>query len=110
MRFTSTLLTALVAILPLSSVVAAPAPILEVQRFSGETRPGSFIVTLKKEVDKSVWLARRPNFASRDFNSTFINGFASILDEDALQELRANPDIESIAEDGIMRTMVTVTQ
>ena len=110
MRFSSTFLTALVAFLP--SALAAPTPIsaLEVQSFSGETRPGSFIVTLKSEVNKTTWLAKRPNFATADFDSEFLNSFATNLDEDGLQALRENSDIESIAEDGIMYTMETVTQ
>ena len=110
MRFTSTLLTAFVAILPFSSVFAAPASILEVQRFSGEKRAGNFIVTFKKNVDKSAWLSQHPDTASHEFASSFLHGFSGKLDEQTLQELRANPDVESIAEDGIMHTMATTTQ
>jgi cerevisin len=111
MRFTSTILTALIAIIPFSSVTAAPSPMHEVQRFSGTSRPGSFIVTLKSDVDKSAWLSKRPYVnTSWDFDSEFMNGFSSKLDEETLQQLRADPTIESIAEDGVMRTMALVTQ
>lgn len=110
MRFSVTLLTALVAVLPFSSVLAAPAPLLDVHAFRGEKHTGSYIVTLKKNVNKKSWLSKRPNLAKQEYDSAFINGFAGSLDEDVLNELRANPDVESIAEDGIMHTMATVTQ
>ena len=83
---------------------------LEVQRFSGEKRAGSFIVTFKQGADKKAWLSKRPDVATHDFDAKFLNGFAGRLDDETLRELRANPDVESIAEDGVMHTMATVTQ
>ena len=116
MRFPSTLLKALVALLPLAlTAFATLEPTVEVQRFMGERRVGNYIVTFKEGVDKSVWQERlsfRAATANRrhEYDSDFFNGFAGELDDDTLEELRRNPDVEAIYEDGIMQTMETMGQ
>jgi cerevisin len=109
MRFPA-ILTAFVAILPLSGVIAVPSTMLEVQRHVGEKREGSFIVTFKNGVDKSSWVSKLPGVVTHDFDAKFMNGFSGKLDDATLNELRMNPDVESIAEDGIMHTMAITTQ
>ena len=81
----------------------------------GERRVGNYIVTFKEGVDKSVWQERlsfRAATANRrhEYDSDFLNGFAGELDDDTLEELRRNPDVEAIYEDGIMHTMETMEQ
>lgn len=97
MRFTT--LSLLVA-----SAVAAPTAIHTVETFAGETT-GRFLVTLKPGVSKASLLNHVNVTVTHDWD--LINGFAGHLDDDALNALRANPDVQSIAEDGIMHTMTT---
>ena len=116
MRFPSTLLKALIALLLLAvTAFATLEPTVEVQCFMGESRVGNYIVTFKRGVDKSIWQERlsfRAATANRrhGYDSDFLNGFAGELDDDTLEELRRNPDVEGIYEDGIMHTMEAIEQ
>ena len=126
MRFASSVLAALVALLPFASTVsAAPAPMVEVQRFAGVKRTGNYIVTFKKGVDRTASVSTQVVASASDsrllfkqgvdsprheYDSEFLNGFAAKLSDEELEELRRNPDVEEIFEDGIMHTMETVTQ
>ncbi|KAH8111587.1 serine protease [Phellopilus nigrolimitatus] len=87
-----------------------------VQTYSGPKNEGSFIVKLKAGVDKVAhlrWLNTRPSgveITHGSWNSTFFHGFAGKFDADTIDALRANTDVESIHEDGIMSIESTVTQ
>lgn len=93
-------------VLFVASALAAPAAIHTVETFSGETT-GRFLVTLKPGVSKASLLSQIKHNATITHDWELINGFAGHLDDDTLNVLRANPDVQSIAEDGIMHTMTT---
>ncbi|KAJ3576376.1 hypothetical protein NP233_g467 [Leucocoprinus birnbaumii] len=88
--------------------LSAPTALHTVETFDGETT-GRHIVTLKEGVSKASLIAQIKQNATITHEFDIINGFAGHLDEDTLNALRANPDVELIAEDGIMHTMVTQT-
>ncbi|KAJ7292968.1 serine protease [Mycena rebaudengoi] len=97
------LLTVLALIVP---ALAAVTPALKtVTRVSGAKKEGSYIVTFK---DGTVRAAAFNEAVTYSYTPLF-NGFAANLDTDALNALRADPDVESIEEDGIMHTFVTQT-
>lgn len=87
----------------------APAVVHPIETFGGETT-SRFLVTLKPNVRKAGVINQiKPNSTiTNDWD--IINGFAGYLDEDTVNALRANPDVGSVAEDGIMYTMSTVIQ
>ncbi|KAF8167100.1 serine protease [Crassisporium funariophilum] len=91
-----------------ATALAAVTPLHAIEKFSGETT-GKYIVTLKKGVSKANVLSKIKNTGSVTHDWENFNGFAGDLDTDALNALRASPDVEFIAEDGIMHTMVTQT-
>lgn len=100
MRFT-TAFTALAILL--TPILAAPSGSLHtVEKFQGETT-GRYIVTFKSGFDKS---SLRFAGITHEWDKV-INGIAGHFDETTLEALRANPNVESISEDGIMHTMTT---
>lgn len=101
LSFTSGILLALV-----TSAYASPAVIHTVETYAGETT-GRFLVTLKAGVTRSSFLQRLVQNATITHEWDLINGFAGHLDEDTLNALRANPDVQNIAEDGIMYPLIT---
>ncbi|KAF5387942.1 hypothetical protein D9615_000786 [Tricholomella constricta] len=104
MQFLTAVFAAVALAVP---ALAVPAPLLTVQKFNGETT-GRYIVKLKDGVSKaSVLGSAKLTKASHDW--TIFNGFASELSPEALDALRANPNVEYIEEDGIMSTFITQT-
>jgi len=102
-----------------SPIVAAPntrATKLDVQSFGGETT-GKYIVKLKGSSDKASVMGGFSSFSdstsaniTHEWKPKFFNGFAGEFDDAALDALRANSDVESIVEDGIMKAFATVEQ
>ncbi|KAI8995667.1 serine protease [Trametes punicea] len=96
-------------------VFAAPtAPLRSVERYAAETKPQSYTVKLKEGVAKAAhleWLAAHhgnsstvthPEWESNALREDTDVGVAGIFGTDALNALRASPDVEYIADDGIM--------
>ncbi|KAF9445349.1 peptidase 1 [Macrolepiota fuliginosa MF-IS2] len=93
----------------IASALAAPTTTLHtIETFDGE-KTGRFLVTLKPGVSKTSLVDQIKKNATVTHEWDLINGFAGNFDDNTLNTLRANPDVESIAEDGIMHTMVTQT-
>ncbi|KAG6908317.1 hypothetical protein DXG01_005293 [Tephrocybe rancida] len=103
MPFFTLILTAFALVAP---VLATPAPLRTVERFNGETT-GKFIVKLKEGVSKSDVLASLNVNVTHEWD--LIHGFAGELSDDAVNTLRASPDVEYITEDGIVHTFITQT-
>ncbi|SJL16584.1 related to Alkaline serine protease ver112 [Armillaria ostoyae] len=94
LSFFTTTLSLVAALAP--AVLGAPNIALrDVETFAGKVKPKGYIVTLKEGASKDV------------FNRTS-NGFGGVLHDNDLNGIRANPDVESIAQDGIVS--VTTTQ
>ena len=77
--------------------------------------PGRYIITLKAEVAFSAHISSaQASIASTTSNITheldIINGYAGEFSEDDLNDLRANPEIASIEQDGTVKTCSVVTQ
>ena len=77
--------------------------------------PGKYIITLKEGVSLAAHVSSvQAIIASTPSNITheleIINGYAGEFSEDDLNDLRANPEIDSIEEDGTAQTCVVVTQ
>ncbi|KAI0779994.1 serine protease [Fomes fomentarius] len=89
----------------------------EVERVAGKVKPSSYIVKLKSGVSKADQIAQLQSEHSAsaqithdDWAGDLLNGFAGTFGTDALNALRANPDVEAISEDGIVTIAATVTQ
>ncbi|KAM6490387.1 serine protease [Amanita muscaria] len=102
MHFNSAALALLALVVP---VLCIPTGLLTVESANGRTS-GKYIVTLKKGVNKADLFSQ-----AKTFNVThewdIINGFAGHCDDSTLDYLRAHSDVESIAEDGILRLYST---
>jgi len=77
--------------------------------------PGRYIITLKAEVTFDAHMSSaQASIASTTSNIThelgIINGYAGEFNDDDLNDLRANPEIASIEQDGICETCDVVTQ
>jgi len=71
--------------------------------------PGRYIITLKEEVSLAAHVSStQASIASTPSNIThelgIINGYAGEFSDDDLNDLRANPEIDSIEEDGTCQT------
>jgi len=106
MRFFS---AAFASLAILATVLGSPTALKTIERFEGTINPDSFIVTLKEGVDKAAFVKSLGLNTTHDWDSSLLHGFAGKFPEQALNRLRASPDVESISEDGIMHTMVTQT-
>lgn len=106
MRFYAVFAT-LAVLLAASSTFAAPSPLRDVERYAGATS-GKYLIKLKPGVSKRSWINRLKLNSAVDWD--VVNGFASNLDQNALNALRASDDVETIAEDGIMHTTAAVSQ
>ncbi|KAJ2924793.1 hypothetical protein H1R20_g12308, partial [Candolleomyces eurysporus] len=111
------LLPSLLLTLFISSVFSAPAGILtEVQRYTGNGKTsGRYLVMLKQGASRPN-IFRQLNVAANlpvqivsEWN-TVCNGFAAYLDPISLALLQTLPEVESIEEDGVVRTMDTAHQ
>ncbi|XP_006464047.1 serine proteinase 2 [Agaricus bisporus var. bisporus H97] len=91
-----------------ASALGAPTAIHSIETFDGETS-GKHIITLKQGVKKEDLFKNLKAKVSVSHEWEVINGFAAEFDEETLNELRANPNVESITEDGLMHTMSTQT-
>ena len=67
-----------------------------------EPIPGRYIVTLKAEVSLAAHVDSTPMDVTHEFD--LINSYAGEFDDDDLNNLRADPDVDSIEQDGIYRT------
>jgi cerevisin len=89
-----------------ASALGAPTALHAIETFDGETT-GKHIVTLKQGVNKDDLLKTLKAKVTVTHEWEVLNGFAAEFDDGTLEELRANPDVENIAEDGVMHTMTT---
>ncbi|KAG5652709.1 hypothetical protein H0H81_004022 [Sphagnurus paluster] len=104
MRFLTTLLALFLAVPTLS----APSPLLDVEQSAGPAVHGRYIVKLKNGASKAkIFKQLRNSNVTHDWN--VIHGFAGQLDEDAVDVLRASPDVDYIAQDAIMHTLELAT-
>ena len=96
-----------VAILALCTLPAfsAPSPLIKVRR-AEEPVAGRYIVTLKDGVNREAHVRARSTTHEWDI----INGFAGTFSEAEVEDLRSNPDVAFIEEDGLVRTQAIVTQ
>ncbi|KAG5640866.1 hypothetical protein DXG03_006770 [Asterophora parasitica] len=104
MQFFTAVLAAIALAAP---VFAGPAPLRTVEKFNGKTS-GKYIVKLKAGVAKSKVFGQLKN-SKVTHDWSVVHGFAGQLSEDAVNVLRASPDVEYIAEDGIVTTFATQT-
>ncbi|KAG5651221.1 hypothetical protein H0H81_009433 [Sphagnurus paluster] len=104
MRFFTAVFAAIALAAP---VFATPTTLRTVEKFNGKTS-GKYIVKLKEGVSKSKVFSQLKG-AKITHDWQVVHGFAGALDEEALNTLRASPDVEYIAEDGIVTTFVTQT-
>lgn len=122
MRFFSSVFTAIAIAAP---ALANPSPLRAVEKYDGKTS-GRFIIKLKNGTSKTtVTQQLKEDVITHDWQ--ILNGFAGVLtfdnillsstngcvfyvadlDTDAVNSLRASPDIELLSEDGIMHMMTT---
>ncbi|PBK68565.1 peptidase 1 [Armillaria solidipes] len=105
--FFATTLSLVAALAP--AVLGAPNIALrDVETFAGKVKPKGYIITLKEGASKDELLENLGSSVTAVFNRTS-NGFAGVLDDNDLNSIRANPDIESIAQDGIVSVTTTQT-
>ncbi|KAK7678555.1 hypothetical protein QCA50_018427 [Cerrena zonata] len=100
-----------------SPIFGAPTtPLISVSKYAGTVNKGSFIVKLKDNVSKDThldWLSQHVSadtITHRDWKTEVLHGFAGQFSDNVLNMLRANPDVESIEEDGIMSINAITTQ
>ncbi|KAK0202296.1 serine protease [Desarmillaria ectypa] len=106
LSFFTTTLSLVAALAP--TVLGAPHIALrDVETFAGKVKPKGYIVTLKEGASKDELLENLGSSVTAVFNRT-TNGFAGVLDDAALNSIRAHPDVETIAQDGIVS--ITTTQ
>jgi hypothetical protein len=110
MRFSLTFFTALALVVP--AFLAAPSPLIEVEKSAGEVIPGSYIVTLKSTVNKDAHLAwLKPHLATDSANDAsasrvthrydakgFIHAYAGKFSPETLAILRGSADVKAIEE------------
>ncbi|PBK68468.1 peptidase 1 [Armillaria solidipes] len=106
LSFTTTL--SLVAALAPAVLGAPNIALRDVETFVGKVKPKGYIVTLKEGVSKDELLENLGSSVTAVFNRTS-NGFPGVLDDNDLNSIRANPDVESIAQDGIVSVITTQT-
>lgn len=86
---------------------AAPSTLHTVQKYSGQVKANSYVITLKADVNKDELLASKPEIASYvthpEWDARLLNGFAGVFNAEQLNALRASEHVESIQEDGIYR-------
>ncbi|KAK0229692.1 serine protease [Armillaria nabsnona] len=107
LSFFTTTLSLVAALAP--AVLGAPNIALrDVETFAGKVKPKGYIVTLKEGASKDELLENLGSSITAVFNRTS-NGFAGVLNDNDLNNIRANPDVESIAQDGIVSVTSTQT-
>ncbi|KAI0801218.1 serine protease [Fomes fomentarius] len=101
----------------IAPVLGAPSAQLKtVEKFAGQTKPNSYIVKLKSGASKDSAIAslqtehgESAQITHSEWQGDVLHGFAGTFGKDALNALRANPDVESIVEDGIVSIFATQT-
>ena len=96
--------------------LAAPSPLLRISR-AATPSPGRYIVTLKQGEETTNTADNVKTFSSTVLSSSNIThqwesmgAFAGEISNDDLETLRADPRVEAIEEDGIMKAFANVTQ
>ncbi|KAG6828270.1 hypothetical protein H0H92_008577 [Tricholoma furcatifolium] len=108
MRLISTLFTLLALPLALPAI-ASPVSLIPIEKYQGDILQGSYIVTLRNDgVAPNTFLQTTNLTATHQW--TIINGFAGKFSNDQVEAFRAQPDVASIAEDGIMYASALTTQ
>ncbi|KAJ3492039.1 hypothetical protein NLI96_g318 [Meripilus lineatus] len=111
-----TLISATLALLVAPSIGVPSNTLVEVQKFDGKIKEGSYIVKLKDNVSKSShlgWLGKQlgsDKITHSNWEKGLLHGFAGKFSEKTLSVLRSSPDVEYIAEDGIVTAFSVVTQ
>ncbi|KAK0493677.1 serine protease [Armillaria luteobubalina] len=94
---------------PLTRAHSAPNIALrDLENFAGKVKPNGYIVTLKEGASKDELLENLGSSVTAVFNRTS-NSFAGVLNDNDLNSIRANPDVESIAQDSIVSVTTTQT-
>jgi len=99
-------LSALFATLVFAARVLGAPPLKDVER-SDDAIPGRYIVSLKPGVSRKAYADKLSLKPRASWDS--INGFVADLSADALEKLRASPDVASISEDGVVNAWATQT-
>lgn len=86
--------------------MAAPHGLISIQKYNGQTLPGSYIVKLKPGVDKDA-VVKQFGSSITHGEWSVLNAFAGKFGKEALLTLRGLGDVEAIAEDGLMRAAAT---
>lgn len=97
--------------------LAAPFPLLRISR-AATPPPGRYIVTLKQGEETTSTADDVKTFSSTVLSSSSnithqwesMGAFAGEISNDDLETLRADPRVEAIEEDGIMKAFANVTQ
>lgn len=101
---------AVTAALALASV-GTPVKMLAVEKFAGQVKPNSFIVTLKPGVAKSAHLEKNRVISGAlthtDWDSEVLHGFAGTFNTTQLEALRASDDVPRFIS---RHTMAVTTQ
>ncbi|KAI0322110.1 serine protease [Amylostereum chailletii] len=89
--------------------------LIEITRATDGKTSGRHIITLKETVSKFEHLAHVTTSLAGESNIThgdweILNGYAGVVDEAALEALRASPDIKAIEEDGVCQGGNVVAQ
>ncbi|KAK0187712.1 serine protease [Armillaria mellea] len=93
----------------LTPVLGAPNVALrEVERFAGKIKENGYIVTTKDKSSRDSLVEALGSSVTALYSRTS-TGFAGILDDETLNEIRAHPDVATIAEDGIVSITTTQT-
>jgi hypothetical protein len=123
MRFVAFFATLAAVLAPV--ILAGPSAPKSVERYAG-MKTGNHIVRLKPGVSRKEMM-RKLKLPSDTANWDLINGFSGLsfthrvngktaymilapLDDETLNALMESDDVESVAEDGVVRIMGTVTQ
>jgi cerevisin len=109
-----------------ASVLAAPAPMVPVTRtINGRSIPNSYIVKIKASSDIPVenrgkWLnnvlargdasVQDPDSLKLKWSKNIFDGISGTFDKNAINALRASPDVDYIVEDSVMFTSEVLQQ
>jgi len=108
--FSKQFVTLALCVLP---VFAAPSPLIPVKK-TKDAIAGRYIVTFKNDVGRFAGVSSVTSKISSESKVTqewnIINGFAGTFTDADLEVLRANPNVASIEEDGLVHTQAVVTQ
>lgn len=96
--------------------LAAPTGLLQISKVENPL-PGRYIVTLKQEQGGSGTPDRVKAFSSTTLSASNIthlwesmDAFAGDITDEDLETLKADPRVEAIEEDGVMKALANVTQ